>query len=193
LGDSSLEEIAFDLEPGELSEPTYDESVTKGIGYWLIEVIERDENEGSHVRGILLGSRQEAEEIRAKLEADEDFATLAQEHSQHLQSKELEGDLGWLQRETTSKAIAEAAFSLEPGVISQPLADESVQTQGGYWLIKVVDKDSDRQLEDETRDTIKVQAFGDWLEEQREKSLVENYLDEEQKSWAVAQVSQDRE
>ena len=55
LGNSRLEDIAFSLEPGMLSEPTYDESVTKGLGYWLIQVTEKDETKGSHARGILVG------------------------------------------------------------------------------------------------------------------------------------------
>ena len=193
LADTLLEEIAFNLEADEISAPTYDESVTKGIGYWLIEVVERDEAKGSHTRGILLGSWQEAEEVKAKLEAGEDFAALVQEYSQHSNSKDLEGDMGWLRRETGNKVVVEAAFSLEPGIVSEPLADESVQTQGGYWLVKVVHKDANRQLEDETRNMIKSKAFEDWLDEQREKSVVEYYLGEEQKAWAVARVLQDRE
>lgn len=193
LSDSLLEEIAFGLEPGELSESTYDESITKGIGYWLIEVLERDEEQGSHARGILLGSRQEAEAVKAELEAGEDFATLVREYSRHSQSKEMEGDLGWLQRESASKPVVEAAFSLEPGVLSEPLADESARTQGGYWLIKAVDKDDNRQLDDATREAIKSKAFEDWLNERREKSTIENYLDAEQKSWAVARILRDRE
>ena len=192
LGNSLLKDIAFNLEPGMLSEPTYDESVTKGIGYWLIEVIERDENKGSHTRGILLGSQQEAEKVKAKLEAGEDFATMVQEYSQHSATKELEGDLGWVQKQLGNQAIIEAAFALEPGVLSEPLADESIQTQGGYWLVRVVDKDADRQLEDETRQMLKAKAFEDWLTEQREKSSIENYLDKEQKAWAVERVLKDR-
>ena len=192
LGDSLLEEIAFDLESGMLSGPTYDDSVTKEIGYWLIEVIERDENKGSHARGILLGSRQEAEEIRAKLEAGEDFAALVQEYSQHLGSKELEGDLGWVQKGVGNEVVNEVAFELEPGVLSEPVPDETVQTQGGYWLVKVVDKDANRQLEDETREVLKSKAFENWLSDQKEKSSIENYLDEGQKSWALDRVLRDR-
>ena len=192
LGDSLLEDIAFSLEPGMLSEPIYDESVTKGIGYWLIEVLERDENRGSHSRGILLGSRQEADEVKAKLEAGEDFATMVQEYSQHSATKELEGDFGWVQEQLGNQAIIEAAFALDPGVLSRPVADESIQTQGGYWLIKLVDKDANRQLEDETKQMLKAKAFEDWLTEQREKSSIENYLDKEQKAWAVERVLKDR-
>jgi parvulin-like peptidyl-prolyl isomerase len=188
LGDSQLEDIAFSLEPGMLSEPTYDGSVTKGIGYWLAEVLEEDVNRGSHVRGILLGSQQEAEEVKAKIEAGEDFGVLAQEYSQHLGSKELNGDLGWTKEEIVSRVVDALATQLKPGVLSEPTPDESVQTKGGYWLVKVLDKDANRQLEDKTRETLKSKAFEDWVNKQREKDSVERYLSEEQKSWAVARV-----
>ena len=142
LGDSLLKDIPFNLEPGVLSEPTYDGSVTKGIGYWLVEVMEKDEKKGSHARGILLGSRQEAEEIRARIEAGEDFGALAKEYSQAFGSKEQGGDLGWTQEGGISSKVAlRLAMQLEPGVVSQPTADDSVQTKGGYWLVKVVDRD----------------------------------------------------
>lgn len=101
--------------------------------------------------------------------------------------------MGWLQRESASKSVVEAAFSLEPGLVSEPLADESARTQGGYWLVKAVDKVNNRQLEDDTREAIKSKAFEDWLNERREKSTIENYLDAEQKSWAVARILRDRE
>lgn len=192
LGDSLLRDIAFDLEPGMPSEPIYDESVTKEIGYWLIEVIEKDENKGSHARGILLGSRQEAEEVKAKLEADGDFAALVQEYSLHSGSKELEGDLGWIQEGAGNEVIIKLILDLEPGALSEPVPDQSIQTQGGYWIVKVLDKDANRQLDDEIREMLKAKAFEGWLTEQREKSSIESYLDVEQKAWAVDRVLGDR-
>jgi parvulin-like peptidyl-prolyl isomerase len=193
LGDSLLKDIPFDLEPGVLSEPTYDGSVTKGIGYWLVEVMEKDEKKGSHARGILLGSRREAEEIRARIEAGEDFGALAKEYSQHSASKEQGGDLGWTQEGGISSRVALGlALQLEPGVVSQPAADDSVQTKGGYWLVKVVDKDDSRAFDDETRNALRLRLFGDLISEQSEKNSIETYLTEEQKSWAVARVLKNR-
>ncbi|MBN2463948.1 MAG: peptidylprolyl isomerase [Dehalococcoidia bacterium] len=194
LGDSLLKDIAFDLEPGMLSEPTYDGTVTKGIGYWLVEVLEKDDTKGSHARGILLGSRQEAEEVRARIESGEDFGALAKEYSQDLMSKEQGGDLGWTQQEKITSEVALAlALQLEPNVLSQPSADDSVKTKGGYWLVKVLDRDDSRAFDDETRGTIKLQLFEDWVNEHRQKDSVETYLTEKQKSWAVAQVLKKRE
>ena len=194
LGDSLLKEIPFSLETGALSEPTYDGSVTKGIGYWLVEVMEKGEKKGNHARGILLGSQQEAEEVRARIEAGEDFGALAKEYSQHSASKEQGGDLGWTQETgISSRVVLSLAMQLEPGAVSQPTADNSVQTKGGYWLVKVVDRDDSRALEDETRNALKLRLFEDLLVEQREKNSIETYLTEEQKSWAVARVLKKRE
>lgn len=194
LGDSLLKDIPFSLEAGMLSEPTYDGSVAKGIGYWLVEVVEKDEERGIHVRGILLGSQQEADEIRAKLESGEDFGALAKEYSQHLESREQGGDLGWTQEvRISSRVVQTLANQLEPGAVSQPAADNSVQTKGGYWLVKVVDKDESRAFDEETRNALKVTLFEDLVVEQREKDSIETYLTEEQKSWAVEQVLRKRE
>ena len=193
LRDSLLKDISFGLETGMLSEPTYDASVTKGIGYWLVEVTEKDEEEGSHVRGILLGSRQEAEEIRARIEAGEDFGALAKEHSQDPASKEQGGDLGWIkQGGIGNRVITALALQLEPGAISQPAVDSSAQTKGGYWLVKVIERDDSRAFDDETREAIKLQLFEGWVNEHRQEDSVETYLTEKQKSWAVAQVLKKR-
>lgn len=192
LGDSMLKDIVFNLELGMLSEPTYDESIIKEIGYWLIEVVERDEDKGSYTRGILLGSRQEAEQVKAMSEAGEDFAVLVQEYSQDSESKDQGGDLGWTQEGFVNEVVSEVAFELELNVLSEPIRDETVQTRGGYWLVKVADEDANRQLEDEVREGVRLKLFGDWIEEQRSKSLIENYLTQEQKSWAVGRVLRGR-
>ena len=189
LGGSLLKDISFSLEPGMLSEPVYDASVTKGLGYWLVEVTEKDEEEGSRVRGILLGTRQEAEDIRARIEAGEDFGALAKENSHDSASMEQGGDLGWIKQDGIgNRVIAGLVSHLDPGALSQPTADSFVQTKGGYWLVKVIDRDDSREFDDNTRETIRLQLFEDWVNEHRQKDSVETYLTEKQKSWAVTQV-----
>jgi hypothetical protein len=193
LGESSLKDIPFELEAGELSEPTYDGLVTKELGYWLVEVTEKDEVKGSHARGILLGSRQVAEEIRARIEAGEDFSALAKEYSQHLQSQEQGGDLGWTQEWGISSRVAlGVAMQLEPGVVSQPTVDDSALTKGGYWLVKAVDRDDSRVLDEEARSQVELRLFEDLIAEQSEKDSINVYLTEEQKAWAVELVLKKR-
>ena len=101
--------------------------------------------------------------------------------------------MGWTQEGGISSRVALGfAMQLEPGVVSQPVADDSVLTKGGYWLVKVVDRDDSRALDDETRNTLKVRLFEDLLSEQSKKNSIETYLTEEQKSWAVARVLKNR-
>jgi peptidyl-prolyl cis-trans isomerase C len=75
-----------------------------------------------------------AEAIRAELLAGADFAALAQEKSEG-PSAPRGGDLGTFGRGQMVTAFEEAAFSLEPGSIS-----EVVETQFGYHIILVTEK-----------------------------------------------------
>ncbi len=193
LGNSKLEEIVFSLDPGMVSEPVYDDSVTKKIGYWVLKVVEKDTAKGSHVLGMLLSTWDEAADIKVRLEAGEDFSDLAKKYSQHLGSKEQGGDLGWTRGgEFRNRLIAAFAEPLEPGGISKPVTDESVQTKGGYWLVKVEQRDPNRQLDEKLREALVFKLFQDWVNELLQNSMLENYLTEEDKAWAVSQVLRSR-
>lgn len=183
--DSLLDDVAFGAVPGMLSKPTYDSSVIKSSGYWLLEVTEKDKDQSSHVRGILLGSEKEAFEVRKRIKAGADFATVAKEMSQHLVSKDFGGDLGWAQKGSGSDIVVKVALGLPIGELSDPVRDETAKTKGGYWLVKVLEKDDNRQVDQETRDQLRMKAFQDWMEEQRKASTIEKYLNEERKAWAV--------
>jgi parvulin-like peptidyl-prolyl isomerase len=193
LGTSMPDEYAFSGEVGVLSEPLPDETITKGVGYWFIKVLEREEESGeAHVQAILLGSEEEALDVRARLEAsedfDKDFAELAGELSQHDASKESGGDLGWLAPGTMSSAFDEFAFDaeIELGMMSGPIRDDSVITKGGYWLLKVVDEDEARQIEDDDRGLLKNKALDEWVTGLWDNAEIDDsYLDNEKKWWAI--------
>jgi len=195
LGTSIPDEYAFSGEVGVLSQPIYDETVTKEVGYWLIKVLDRDEEAGdAHVQAILLGSEEEAQEVTARLEAGEDFAELAMELSQHDASKESGGDLDWLSPEMMSSAFDEFVFDaeIELGTLSESIKDDTIITKGGYWLLKVVDEDEDRQIEDDDRDLLKTEALNEWIEtlwDNPENKVDDSYLDDEKKAWAVEKVT----
>jgi parvulin-like peptidyl-prolyl isomerase len=188
LSDSFVDVIAFSLDPGEISEPSYDPSQTKEGGYWILEVIEADEDVSRQVRGILLGSNQEANEVREKLINGEDFASIAGSLSQDAQSRDFGGDLGWIQRGYGNETITDAAFNLDTGEISEPLFDESVTTTGGYWIVKVLEKEAGRPIDSTIRDQLKQEEFIAWLENYREADDIEQYLNEEQLLWVIDQV-----
>ncbi len=167
----------------------YDESASKNVGYWLIEVTDTDEEKGIKAGAILLGSKQEADAVKIEL-TDENFAELAGEHSQH-ESKDKGGELGWLKQGAMSEAFDKVAFSLEPNKISEPVQDKSVPTTGGYWVVEVLEK-GEHELSDEVREELARKDFTEWFQVQKENSTINNYLDEEKKGLAIERVSKGR-
>ncbi len=188
VGSKVPEDVAFSLEPAELSQPVYDAEFVKNIGYWLIEVLDKKPEEGIQAKAMLLGSEEEVEVMRAKLGLGEDFAALAKLHSQHEGSKESGGDLGWIKPGMIDEAFDKVAFTLMPGTLSNPVRDDTVQTKGGYWLVKVLEKDANRQLDEKTREQMAGTIYGNWLVELNETSVVENYISEEGKTWALSRA-----
>jgi len=190
-----LEESAFSAEVGVLSQPIWEETKTKQVGYWLIEVIEVDETVDpikATVRRILVGSEQEALDLRDRLEAGEDFAELAAEFSLDTLSNTTGGEI------TISPLDSTAAFDVyvfdpdvELGVLSQPIRDTDGSSTGGYWLIEVVASEENREIDDESRLIMKKEALNDWLEELKndpENNIVD-HLDEEKIQWAVSYIT----
>ena len=169
-----------------LSEPLQDEAITKGVGYWVIEMLERDE-EKVHTRAILLGSEQEARGIIARLEGGEDFAELAEEFSRDIGSRDEGGDMGWLESEGIAAIFEDFIFNSELGELSQPIRDDGARTMGGYWLVKVVDRDDNRKIEDGERELLKQKALSEWITSlwDNPENEVEDYLDNEKMAWAI--------
>ena len=178
-------DAAFNLTPGETIHNIYDKTAIKDLGYWLIEVTDKEVDE-IKVRAMLLGSKAEAERARAGL-VSRNFSSLAEEYSQH-ESKDEGGELGWLKRgDMGSVAFDEVAFNLTVNEVSERVKDESVRTTGGYWLVKVVER-GNHELGVEVRQKLMDKRFNGWLEEQSEESTIETYLDAAKKRWAINQI-----
>ena len=93
------------------------------------------EPEQVHARHILVKTEEEANNLLLQLkEGITDFSELAKEKSTD-SSASNGGDLGFFARGQMVKEFEDAAFSLEPGEIS-----EVVQTQFGYHIIKCEEK-----------------------------------------------------
>jgi len=176
---------AFNLTPGETIHRIHDETAIKDIGYWLIEVTDKQDDE-IKARAMLLSSEEEAEHVKAEL-VSRNFSSLAEEYSQH-ESKDEGGELGLLKQwDMGSPAFDEVAFNISVNEVSEPVRDESVQTTGGYWLVKVVDR-GEHELEEEIREELIDKHFNDWLEEWSGQSTIETLLDADKKEWAVNKV-----
>ena len=184
-----LLDSAFGAEARSLSQPIYEEAKFKALGYWLVKVEFVDEDAGIvQGRAMLLGSEEEASDIRARLEAGEDFAALSDEFSQYDEFKGNGGEFE-VARDDMSSVFDEFAFDpeLELDSLSQPIKDDTVVTEGGYWLIKVADVDDDRPFEESDRDFLKWDAMNQWVMELPDNpdNTVENLLDNDKIDWAV--------
>lgn len=115
-----------------------------------------------HVQHILVETFDEAMKIRARLEAGEDFAKLAEELSTDPSAKTNKGDLGWAARGAFVKEFEDVAFSLPVMQVSQP-----VTTTFGIHLIRVLEKDPNRPLDAASLAQRKARALSDWLQQIR--------------------------
>lgn len=83
-----------------------------------------------------------AQDIRKRLQAGEDFAKIAKAESDDAGAGANGGSLGVITKGRMVPAFEQAAFSLKPGELSEP-----VKTQFGYHIIKV-DEHSTKTLEE---------------------------------------------
>ena len=134
-----------------------------------------------HARHILVETEEEAQTVLARLEAGEDFVSLAQELSTDESTREDGGDLGWFPRGVMVPEFEEAAFALQPGE-----ASDIVQTSFGYHIILVEERDSDRELEISLLERRRASALSDWLEEQRQSEAVERHWSSDKVAPAAA-------
>ncbi len=85
-------------------------------------------------RHILVKTEQEAKDLVKQLKAGADFTELAKKSSDG-PSAQTGGDLGYFSRGQMVKQFEDAAFTLKPGQISDP-----IQTEFGWHVIRVEDK-----------------------------------------------------
>jgi len=189
---ASIVDVIFEHGVGDLSRPIYDEEADKFVGYWLVKVLERDEEEEeAHVLIMLLGSEGEALRIKSRLEAGAEWGSLAVENSQVKGVEENEGE--WLVSPGEMNPLVDEYVynpDTEIGVISEPIRDETIITKGGYWLIEVLEEDTDRRIDTAYRNYLKEKALDEWVASvvDDEDNEIVNYLDAEKKSWAIEQA-----
>jgi parvulin-like peptidyl-prolyl isomerase len=186
MPNTSIANAVFNLTPGDISQPVYDGNATKNIGYWLIEVT-ATQNQTINAQVMLLTSEAKAEQVKAELAAGGNFSALAGNYSQH-ESKTKGGKLDGLKRgDMKSTAFDQVAFNITLNQVSEPVKDESVQTTGGHWIVKVIDR-ADRQLDEQRRQELKGKRYDDWLEAWKKNNTIENRLDEDKIDWAIDEV-----
>lgn len=107
--------------------------------------------------------RQKIEQILARLQAGQDFATLAKAESEEAASAAKGGDLGeWLKREQLVPPFADALAKLKVGQIS-----DVVETQYGFHIIKLLDhQPAHAQTFEEAQPALEQELRNNYVKEQ---------------------------
>lgn len=124
-----------------------------------------------HARHIVVRSEADATALLQRLNAGEDFGTLAQAESIDESSGRQGGDLGWFaEGELLFPEVARTAFALEPGMVAGPIRSDL-----GYHLIQTLEK-STRTVEGAELAALVQAQFERWLAEQFASAAIERYL-----------------
>ena len=140
--------------------------------------------ERRHVRHILIAvdpkapaadrdkARQKAQDILKRLQAGEDFGTLAQQLSEDPRSKDRKGDLGWIIHEQTRNvpAFGDAAFALKKPNDLSPV----VESPYGFQIIQLIERQAPTTLSfDQVKDRI-----SEMLKQEEVKKVVQARIGE---------------
>lgn len=122
---------------------------------------------------ILVDTQDLADSLRAQLnDPNVSFEQLAIGNSTDTSTAPNGGDLGWFTRGTMVAPFDEAAFSLPPGQISEP-----VQSEFGWHIIKVYEHVDDRAFTDAQYDAAKTRATDTWLADRLAEAVIESDID----------------
>ncbi|MEI6186489.1 MAG: peptidylprolyl isomerase [Dehalococcoidia bacterium] len=190
LKDSALKSVLFKLDVKAISDPVYDETVEKPFGYWVIEVLEKDDTKGVHARGILFSSKDDAENVRTRLVNGESWDDLAKQYSQHA-SKDKGGDLDWIVPGMDQAQLGRILGAQEVKKIGEVTRDDSLKTKGGYWIVQVLNKQQ-RPLDDTIKQTLTEECLSTWMQGLLKQAKVENLMDQKQKDFATNKVIKSR-
>lgn len=174
--------------------PDFD--LSKGIGYWLLKVTEnKTATKEVHLFAMLLSSEQAAKDIKAKLDAGEDFVALAKANSQYADASENGGDFGLITKGKMGDAVDKVIFpddatkAPELNKVGGPVPDTSQTTKGGVWLIKVTGSEN-QKITGDNRTILVNQKLAEWADQvwNTNKDKVQTLLTDEQKAFAVKQA-----
>ncbi|OGO06436.1 MAG: hypothetical protein A2Y92_00120 [Chloroflexi bacterium RBG_13_57_8] len=195
-------DYAFMAQAGDISPPLSDNVSYKQLGYWVIKVLSMSEDEEAEVQALYLGSRHQALEIKARLESGDNLSALAKQYSQYSTSKENGGELGTVAKPAsandTSISTAFDTYVFDPatelGNWSEPVRDTALWTQGGAWIVQLVEKQDNRELSAGDRSFIINQVYSEWLSQLKIMQAAEvdtSGLTEEVVTWMVERATRE--
>ncbi len=114
------------------------------------QIEDRTKASDQEIEAYVAKSKSKAEDVLKRVRAGEDFGELAKQFGSD-GTKDKGGDLGWGKRGDWVKPFEEAAFSLQPGQVS-----DLVETPFGYHIIKVDEKRKGKDDKGAEIDEVKV-------------------------------------
>lgn len=132
-----------------------------------------------HASYIQVDDQALAQSLLDQVRNEAAFALLAQQHSLDRVTGENGGDLGYFARGSLLVPIVEeAAFNLQPGEVSDvivgPKADGSGTT---YYIVKVLERDPQRELTADLLYTRLQERFESWLAEREAQAEIIRFVD----------------
>lgn len=134
-----------------------------------------------HARYIQVDDANLANTLLAQIQAGDDFATLAQLHSLDRITGENGGDLGFFAAGTLLvPEVDAAAFALtEPGQVSEVITAVNREGNPVYYIVQLIERESERPLDDNVRSILLQQAFETWLDGLWQSANIERLLEVE--------------
>jgi parvulin-like peptidyl-prolyl isomerase len=156
--------------------------IRREIGKQLGEAVpaRSDQIKSKH---ILVAEEEAAKQALERIRGGESFEAVAAEVSIDPGTKDQGGELGWFSRGMLVTEFEDAAYSLQPGQISEP-----VKTSFGWHLIFLEERDPNRALEGSALEAAKERALPNWLEEEKQKHTIQRLLDDDMIDWAYNQA-----
>jgi len=151
-----------------LSDQEYREVVKTGLiqtklsEYFLEQVPEYADQ--IHVEAILVATEEEATEVMGNLSEGDDFASIA--------AKLGGGDLGWLPQGIMGGGFDDVAFNPD---LALNTVHEPFSTADGYFIIRLLEQEEDRAIDDVIRDQLAAIAFSGWLDNERNSKVVRSW------------------
>jgi peptidyl-prolyl cis-trans isomerase SurA len=171
----ALADAADKLQEGQVSPPMRGPN-----GFHIIKLLGKRDGGAQmvteyHARHILIKptelvpsaeARKQAEAVRQKIAAGEDFEKAARESSQDEATARLGGDLGWFSGTAYGSRVAEQLQSMKPGEVSQPF-----ETDAGWHILQLVDTRNTDKSGELQRDQAKNILFQRKAEDEYESFL----------------------
>ena len=180
LTDEEFEEIYQQLLSSiTISEAEYREVVKTGLiqdklsDYFLDQAPQSAEQ--VHVEAILGVTEEVAAEVMGNISEGEDFDSIAAMLGG--------GDLGWLPPGILGEEFDDVAFDpdLALNIVCEPFS-----TANGYYIIRVLEHEENRAIDEVIRDQLASIAFSSWLEDERENKVERSWkYDPDNSEYAV--------